>query len=134
MKRNGGVRRSPFLTYDEYVRVVADAHIHLVSSMTAADGDSEGGAPTTLLEMQATGKPIVATRHADIPYVVREGESALLADEGDVDGLAAALVRVASAPEKWPEMARAGRAHIEANHDVTKEVLRLEAVYDEMMG
>jgi len=126
------LRRFPFLSHDDYARTVADTHIHLVPSVTASDGDSEGGAPTTLLEMQAMGKPIVATRHADIPYVVREGESALLADEKDVEGLAEALVRVATAPERWIEMGRAGRAQVEANHDVTKEIERLESLYDEL--
>ena len=49
------------------------------------DGDSEGGAPTILLEAQAIGTPIVTTRHADIPNVVPEGPGVYLCDEHDVD-------------------------------------------------
>lgn len=123
--------RHAFLPYPEYCRLAGEADIYLAPSVTASDGDAEGGAPTTLLEMQAMGKPIVATRHADIPYVVREGESALLADERDVEGLAEALVQVATSPQRWASMGRAGRAQVEAHHDILHEVRNLEQLYDQ---
>jgi colanic acid/amylovoran biosynthesis glycosyltransferase len=50
--------------------LLAQADVGLQPSRTASDGDTEGGAPTVLLEMQAAGMPVVATRHADIPFVV----------------------------------------------------------------
>ncbi|NIP81231.1 MAG: glycosyltransferase, partial [Gemmatimonadetes bacterium] len=53
----------------------------------AANGDGEGGAPTTLLEAQAVGLPVVASRHADIPWVVAP-EAGLLAPEEDPEALA----------------------------------------------
>ncbi len=61
-------------------------------SVTATDGDSEGGAPTILLEAQAIGTPVVTTRHADIPHVVPEGAGVYLCAEHDVDALGEALV------------------------------------------
>ena len=66
-------------------------------SVTAADGDSEGGAPTTPLEAQAIGTPIVTTRHADIPHVVPPGPGVWLCDEHDVAALADALIASARA-------------------------------------
>jgi len=128
----GAARLHGFVSRDEYREISDGAHIMLVPSRTAADGDTEGGAPTVLLEMQAAGLPVVATRHADIPFVVREGESALLANEGDADGLAAALAEVASHPERWDRMGRAGRAHVEAQHDVAGAITELEARYDRL--
>lgn len=45
--------------------------------------------PVSLLECLACGLPIVATRAGGIPYVVRDGETALLVDVNDHEALAA---------------------------------------------
>jgi colanic acid/amylovoran biosynthesis glycosyltransferase len=113
----------------DFIEELDRAHIYIQPSRTAADGDSEGGAPTTLLEAQACGLPILSTRHADIPEIVREGDSALLCDEADVGGLAASLSVLAASPERWPSMGRAGRAHVEARHDVRRLATRMEILY-----
>jgi glycosyltransferase involved in cell wall biosynthesis len=112
-----------------FLEELGNADLYLQPSRVAPDGDSEGGAPTTLLEAQACGLPIVTTRHADIPEIVREGESALLCDEEDVLGLAEALVALAASPERWAAMGHAGRVHVEAEHDVRKLAGTLENLY-----
>lgn len=112
-----------------FLRELDAAHLYLQPSRTAPDGDSEGGAPTALLEAQACGLPVVATRHADIPYAVREGDSALLADEEDEAGLAEALVTLAGSPSWWGPMGRSGRAHVEQRHDVRALSTQLEVLY-----
>lgn len=104
------------------------AHVFLHPSITASDGDTEGGAPVSILEAQATGLPIVATTHADIPEVTRPNSSELV-PERDVDALAAALSRVALQPERWAAMGLAGRRHVETEYDATKQGLRLEGHY-----
>jgi len=111
--------------YDEMDR----ADLYLQPSLTAPDGDSEGGAPTTLLEAQACGLPILTTRHADIPAIVREGDTALLSDEADIGGLAANISLLAGAPERWASMGRAGRAFVEERHDVRRLATDLEILY-----
>ena len=76
-------------------------------------GDTEGGAPVGVIEASATGMPVVASFHADIPEVVRHGESGWLAPERDVEALAAHLVGLIEHPESWPAMGERGRRHIE---------------------
>jgi len=105
------------------------ADIYVQPSLTASDGDSEGGAPTTLLEAQASGLPILTTRHADIPEIVTEGGSALLSDEGDAGGLAENMAHLASDPSAWPAMGRAGRAHVQFRHDARLLAAALEDLY-----
>jgi colanic acid/amylovoran biosynthesis glycosyltransferase len=119
---------------DVFLEELDRAHLYLQPSVTGPDGDSEGGAPTTLLEAQAAGAPVLTSRHADIPEVVREGESALLSDEDDSDGLAANMVELASSPERWPSMGRAGRTHVERQHDVKRLASQLEDLYEQTMN
>ena len=109
--------------HGDLIRRLARASVLIHPSATAVDGDSEGGAPTILLEAQAIGTPIVSTRHADIPNVVPEGAGVRLCREHDVEALADALVaacesRVASSP-----------AYVTANHAVGLAIDRLENLY-----
>jgi glycosyltransferase involved in cell wall biosynthesis len=95
-------------------------------SVTGRDGDSEGGAPTILLEAQAIGTPIVTTRHADIPNVVPPGAGVWLCAEHDADALADALVAA------FTQCERSSAAHVTTYHDVARAVVRLEERYDEV--
>lgn len=119
--------------FPRYREELDRAHFLLAPSVVANDGDSEGGAPVCLLDAQAVGLPVVATRHCDIPEVTLPGRSALLAEERDVQGLAACLDALLGTPERWEEMGRAGRAHVEAEFDITRQVDRMADLYDEVL-
>ena len=95
--------------------------------------DAEGGAPVAILEAQATGLPVISSYHADIPEVVVDGESALLAPEKDVGMLAKHLEYLVEHPDVWEEMERAGREHVEQEYDVMVQVGKLEEIYDELV-
>lgn len=123
-----------FLDHARMIDEMDAADLFLQPSVTAANGDSEGGAPTTLLEAQACGLPLLASHHADVPYVVDAGVSALLAPERDVDRLAAQLLTLLKEPERWAAMGEAGRHQVERFHDVESEVARLEDLYLELAG
>jgi len=53
---------------------------------TDSDGVNEGF-PTVIAEAMAFAKPVISTRHVEIPRVLEE----VLVDENDVDGLASAI-------------------------------------------
>jgi len=111
-----------------------ESDLLLQPSRTAADGDAEGGAPTVILEAQASGLPIISTLHDDIPYITVPGQSAWLAPEGDVEALAALLREACKEAERWSDMGKKGRAKVEADHDVNREIERLEELYQEASG
>src|SRR5437764_241436 len=93
------------------------AHIGIHPSRTASDGDREG-TPVTILEMLASGMPVVATRHADIPSIVPRPEELVV--EEDDRALADALRHVATVEEhEWLERAAAGRKLVEERHEVS---------------
>jgi colanic acid/amylovoran biosynthesis glycosyltransferase len=109
--------------HPDVIRRFAAAAVLIHPSVTAADGDSEGGAPTVLLEAQAIGTPIVTTRHADIPHVVPEGAGVFLCEEHDVDALGDALVTALERRE------RSSAAHVTQHHNVDRVIDRLEDIY-----
>jgi colanic acid/amylovoran biosynthesis glycosyltransferase len=116
-------------------RAAMQAHdLLLQPSRIAPDGDSEGGAPTVILEAQACGMPVISTTHADIPYITLPGQSAWLAPEGDVAALAYLLRRASEEADRWGIMGRAGRFKIETDHDVNRTIVKLEDLYAEAMG
>ena len=122
----------PPMPYEAYRRSLAGYHVFLCPSRHASNGDAEGGAPVSLIEMSACGMPIVASRHCDIPEVVPDGESGLLFPENDVDAMAEAILALAARPETWPAMGRSARAHVEREYALATQVRRLEAIYDEV--
>jgi colanic acid/amylovoran biosynthesis glycosyltransferase len=118
------------VSHAEYGQLMERVDVCIQPSRTAADGDSEGGAPTVLLEMQARGIPIVSTRHADIPFVV--AHPADLVDEEDVDGLVrAVLVAARRSARECAEWAKEARMFVERNHERRAVTQVVEQHYDE---
>ncbi|MDH7482324.1 MAG: glycosyltransferase [Armatimonadota bacterium] len=127
------VRITGYIPYKEFLREVEKAHICLAPSVVAADGDAEGGAPVCLIEMSASGLPVIASRHCDIPEVIIDGQSGFLVPERDVEALADRLRFLVNHPEIWESMAIAGRKHIEENYSLRVTIPRLEAIYDRLL-
>jgi colanic acid/amylovoran biosynthesis glycosyltransferase len=118
------------VTHEVYRDLLPKAHLCLQPSRTASDGDTEGGAPTVLLEMQASGLLVVATTHADIPNVVSHSDQ--LAPEEDVIAIAAALARTASlSDEEWQARAAEARTFVEEHHDARLIARQIEDLYSE---
>ena len=118
------------LDYPSFCHEMDQAHLFLSPSVTASDGDTEGGCPVSIIEAQALGLPVLATYHADIPEVVVHGETGLLAPERDVPKLVENLAYLVKHPHEWERMGRTGRARVEWEFDANKQVTRLEEIYD----
>lgn len=120
-------------THREVIEEINNCDILIQPSVTARNGDSEGGAPTIILEAQACGVPIIATTHADIPYITVNSKSALLSQERDVEHLERNIRCLLNTSSVWGEMGSRGRKHVEHYHDVRKEVVALEELYKEVI-
>jgi colanic acid/amylovoran biosynthesis glycosyltransferase len=137
LARTGLDKRTRMLGYQPHAVLFEEAyrhHIFISASRTAGDGDTEGGAPVTLIEMAATGMPIISTTHCDIPSVIRHGVTGLLAAEGDVPGLTANLRQLVASPAIWHEMVKRSRQHVEAEFNVRTQALRLAEIYRRAAG
>jgi len=105
----------------EVMQWMHDADVYLLPSVMEQAG-------YVLLEAQASGLPVVATRVGGVPEMVREGRSALLVEPGDVRATVHALQRLLDQPDMWPRMGQAGRRHVEDQFDVGKLTALLEEV------
>lgn len=78
------------------------------------------GFPLAVVEAMLTARPVVATRVGSVPEVVTNGETGLLIDKDDVNGLAAALRCLRDDPALRLRLGQRGRevavAHFTAKH------------------
>jgi len=87
----------------------------------------------TLIEAAACGKPVVATRVDGVPEAVVHGETGLLAEPGDVDGIAAAVLTLIEHPALAVRMGDRGRARVVARFSAEQVARRIEALYDDVI-
>ena len=106
-------------------------HILLAPSKIGSDGDMEG-TPTVLIEAQACGLPVIATRHAGIPEVVEDGVTGVLVSEGDWKTLSEKMRSLIRQPETWSRMGNAGRKKVEAEFNIITETEKLERLYHQV--
>jgi glycosyltransferase involved in cell wall biosynthesis len=91
-------------------------------------------APKSLLEAQARGKPIVATRIGGLPELVEDGENGLLVEAGDRRGLADALRRaLAMDEESLAAMGAKGREQATTRFTRDRYYREMTALYAELV-
>lgn len=117
------------LAREAWLDRLSTSDVLVAASRQAANGDSEGGAPTTLLDAQASGVTVVGSTHADIPFLVEEGVTGYLGPEGDVNGLAAALSRALTDRPRWPTIRRTARQQVDERHATQAVVRALQAIH-----
>ncbi len=120
-----------FKPYQFLLEEAYNHHVFIAPSITADDGDMEG-TPMALADMAATGIPIISTRHADIPELIVDGNTGLLADERDTEGLVQHLRWLVSNQDQWETITREGRQHIETEFDLHVQAERLASIYDSL--
>lgn len=109
-------------------------HLFLSPSVTAADGDTEGGAPLSIIEMAASGMPIVSSIHCDIPEVIEYGITGWLAAERDVDDIVSCIYKWIEHPQDWQNMLSAGRQHIMQHYNAVIQGEILAKRYKESLS
>ena len=92
------------------------------------------GLPNVLLEAMALEVPVVATRVAGVPQLVRHGENGLLVEPGATDELTGALTRVLTDMSLRTRLGQAGRQTIETDYSLAARMQRIRAIYDTLLG
>ncbi len=99
-------------THAELPELYRRAHLVVVPSVVDSQGDRDG-LPNVVLEAMASGLPIVASDVAAIPSAIEHDETGLLVAPHDVDGLAAAIERLAADPRFAAQLADRARRRVE---------------------
>jgi colanic acid/amylovoran biosynthesis glycosyltransferase len=99
----------------DIIPIIKNYDILAHSSLTASNGDDEGGSATIIIEAQAVGLPIITTNHADIPYVM--GYHDFIAEENDVELLMSTILKIVNC-ENIEYYTAMGREKVLANHDL----------------
>lgn len=107
--------------------LVAESAVLAAPCVVGADGNADG-LPTVLLEALALGTPCVSTRVTGIPEAVRHGETGLLVEPGDAQGLADALQLLIGDGELRERLATAGRRLAETEFDARAQARALRAL------
>ena len=120
-------------SHDEVAQTMEHARAFVQHSIRTQDGDSEG-TPVAVLEAGASGLPVIATRHAGIKDAVLDQKTGLLVEEGDINGMAEQMVRLARDPQLAADLGKAGREWISAEYSMSKSIKNLWAIIEQAMS
>lgn len=116
------------VNHSEVKQLFQKAHIYTQYCETTREGDTEGQG-VTFVEASSSGLPIVTTRHNGIPDVVLDGITGYLVEEGDIQGMADRIAKLARQPEQWKALGQAGRQHVEKNFSLEMQLEKSEHLY-----
>ena len=103
------------LPHEEALRRLADCAVLLSPHVHTLDGEFFGS-PTKLFEYMALGRPIVASRLAQIAEVLEDGRTARLVAPGNPSELANGILSVLALPDRGEAMACAAREDAKLKH------------------
>jgi colanic acid/amylovoran biosynthesis glycosyltransferase len=113
---------------------MADYQVFIHPSCYTATRDCEGGAPVVFLDAQATGMPIIATTHCDIPEEVLHNQTGLLTPEKDIGGLVNSIKYFYELDQNnYDTFCATARTHISRNYDCKQNAKQLKKTYDSCM-
>lgn len=128
----GVVRFAGALSFEEVVAEYAHHDLFLMPGVETADGQAETQG-RVLVEAQAAGLPVVASRVGGIPETLGPG-AGVLVPPGEPKPLAEAVLRLLDASARWHEMGRSGRKHVERVYDQRALLDRLVGSYGALVA
>lgn len=108
---------SGHLNRDEIIELLHKSHVFIQPSITTLRWADMEDTPTTMLEAQATGMPVIGTYHAGIPDIIKNNETGLLVPERNVPELVKSIEFFIHNPEKINEYGINARDWVKKNFD-----------------
>ena len=91
------------------------------------------GMPVTLIEAMVAGVPVVSTSVGGVPEVVKEGQTGFMAPQGDVAGLAEAVVRLLDDDDLRRRVGSRARDDALRRFPAEEMIARLDALYTDLL-
>lgn len=105
----------------------------LADALVLPSRDMSEGFGLTLLEANASGKPVIASRVGGIPSVIRNGYNGILVPPNNPSELAKAILMLKREPREKKEMGRNGRVFAQ-RHDWTIVASQTEQIYRDILS
>jgi colanic acid/amylovoran biosynthesis glycosyltransferase len=118
-----------FQPHQRFLNELYNHHIFISPSITAQNGDSEGGSPVAITEASAAGLPILSTWHCDISEVVLHKKTGFLTDEKNSESLGKKIIYWVNNPQEMLDMGMHGRRHIEKEYNIKNQIGVLHDIY-----
>ena len=112
----GSVFFSGQVSEEELPRHYAVGDVFAMPCRSRLGGFEVEGWGNVFVEASACGKPIVVGDSGGARETVRDGETGLLVDGGNVEQVASAVADLLADPERAQRMGAAGRAQVERHH------------------
>jgi glycosyltransferase involved in cell wall biosynthesis len=93
---------------------------------------NHAGGDSSVLQAMSFGKAVVATRAPSTEAYVQHGETGLLVEPRDVEGMRRAIVHLWQNPAEAEKLGREARRRFEANHTIEKLAERIYGVAREV--
>lgn len=88
------------------------------------------GTPVTLIEAQASGCPVVATKVGGVPDIILDGETGYLVPPNDAHALAETMLQALS--DDSQKLGQAGRQLVKEKFSVSRLVHDIETLYNDL--
>ena len=118
--------RVKFMGYQSQTEVAEALKVHDIFVLPSF----AEGVPVVLMEAMAAARPVITTRIAGVPELVKDGVSGVLVPPGDMDALASAVSSVSQDIEMQKKMGVAGRAKVTAEYRAFDEAKWLSALIE----
>ena len=92
------------------------------------------GMPLVLLEAMAAGRPVVATRVGEIPKIIKDGESGLLVEPGDEQGLRGAITQLLQQPELRGAICEQAKALVKKHYTLMQMAENYVGIYEQALS
>lgn len=107
----------------------ADLYVHPSRVDSAGQTEAFG---ISLIEAQALGLPVVASRNGGIPEAVANNQTGFLFEEGDFGKMAEMIVELLSNTKLYDQFSNSAQEYTRQNFNVSKQSILLEEIYDQV--
>ena len=112
-----------------YTRVLETHDVVVAPSVSADDGDDEGGPALTVVMAQAAAKPVIVSDFPGAELSVANEVEGLVVRQGDVEALHGALARLDGKEACWRSMGNAGRLRVLTDFSQAAFWEKLQSLY-----
>jgi colanic acid/amylovoran biosynthesis glycosyltransferase len=112
----------------DVVHEMQKAHVYVLTSVTAANGDQEG-LPVTLIEAHACGLPVISSFHAGIPELVANKNTGFLCQEKSISCISKYMKIFHEHPDIRQNMSLNAKKRVENEFDIKKLNQKLGVMY-----